>query len=430
MLHDKLEEQLHSRAEQDRLIKPAHPKQIAHMADFGSNDSLSFSSSGVLRTAFLQELGRHPQFTLGSRSTRVFEGTTQYLADLEAYLARFHGAESALFFNSGFDANVALWSTVPQPGDVVLYDQYVHASIHEGMRRGRADTRMFPHNDCAGLRQCLRDLRETHPGIADGSQSVFIALETVYSMDADSPPIHRMLQLAQEILPRGNTVFSIDEAHSNGLLGPNGSGYASALGVQNEFPLRLHTCGKALGSSGGVILASPIIRSYIINYAKNVIFSTGPTFPVLAAVKAGYDLLASEEGEHRRARLQHNIAYFHDQLAKNPYWSTVQQHGILRIPTEATWATESFHAPIIPFDTREGEANLLAERLHQAHYWVNAVHYPIVPKSQERVRLVLHADNTEAQMDDIVRVILEWAMEQIRETRRAENGWSRVACSI
>ncbi|PWY67642.1 PLP-dependent transferase [Aspergillus sclerotioniger CBS 115572] len=431
ILTQKLREQLHSREEQDRLITPAHPKTISHMADFGSNDTLSFSSSGVLRTAFLKELERHPNFTLGSRSTRIFEGTTQYLTDLEEYLAHFHGAESALFFNSGFDANVALWSTVPQPGDVVLYDQYVHASIHEGMRRGRAETQMFPHNDCAGLQQCLLNLREKHPGIAEGNQTVFIALESVYSMDADSPPIHRMIQLVKEILPRGNAVLSIDEAHSNGLLGPNGSGYACSLGLEKEFALRLHTCGKGLGATGGVILANKIIRSYIINYAKNVIFSTGPAFPVLAAVKAGYDLLASEEGETRRTRLQQNISYFHNKLTSHPHWSAIKQNGILTIPTEGTWATESFHAPIIPFNTRDGDANSLADRLHQAHYWVNPVHYPLVPKGQERVRLVLHADNTESQIDDILGVIMQWSMEQVRDsTRFDDTGWMQVACSI
>ena len=257
MLLHRLEEQLHRREQQDRLITPASPQRTAHMADFGSNDTLSFSSSGVLRTAFLHELRRHPHFTLGSRSTRIFEGTTQYLTDLEEHLARVHGAESALFFNAGFDANVALWSTVPQPGDVVLYDQYVHASIHEGMRRGRAETRMFPHNDEAGLQQCLLNLRETHPGVADGQQTVFIALESVYSMDADSPPLHRIVQLAHEILPRGNAVLSIDEAHSNGLLGPNGSGYVCNLGLEKEFPIRLHTCGKGLGATGGKWPPSP-----------------------------------------------------------------------------------------------------------------------------------------------------------------------------
>ncbi|PYI02048.1 PLP-dependent transferase [Aspergillus sclerotiicarbonarius CBS 121057] len=430
MLIQKLEEQLHSREEEGRLIEPAPPQKTAHMTDFGSNDSLSFSSSGVLRTAFLKELGRHPNFTLGSRSTRIFEGTSQYLADLEDHLARFHGAESALFFNSGFDANVALWSTVPQPGDVVLYDQYVHASIHEGMRRGRAETRMFPHNDCAGLRQCLLDLRQKRPGVAEGSQSVFIALESVYSMDADSPPIQRMIQLVKEILPRGNGVLTMDEAHSNGLLGPDGSGYVSALGLQKEFPIRLHTCGKALGSTGGVILASTTIRSYIINYAKNIIFSTGPSFPVLAAVKAGYDLLASQEGETRRAQLQYNIAYFQEKLTTHPCWSMVKQHGVLSIPTEVTWASESFHAPIIPLNTRQGHAKSLARRLHQANYWVNPVHQPLVPKGKERVRLVLHADNTEAEIDEVLGLIMEWSMEQVGRTRISEDGWPQVACSI
>jgi 8-amino-7-oxononanoate synthase len=225
------------------------------MVDFGSNDTLSLASSGALRQAFLDELAKHPDFEIGSRSTRIFEGTTRYLLDLEEHMAQFHRAESALFFPSGYEANVAIWSTIPQPGDIVVYDEYIHASIHDGMRQGRAMTRVFNHNSCESLRDCLLNICQTNSAVANGEQKVFIALESIYSMDADVAPLHDMLKLTKEILPHGNAIFSIDEAHSNGVIGENGSGYICHHGLEKEFPIRLHTCGKGLGSTGGKPIA-------------------------------------------------------------------------------------------------------------------------------------------------------------------------------
>lgn len=136
ILSQKLQSALDERDRDNRLISPPDPSTIAQMVDFGSNDTLSLAKSGALTRYFEDQLRKNPDFIVGSTSTRIFEGTTQFLKDLEVYMAQIHNAESALFFNSGYDANVALWSTIPLNGDFVLYDQYVHASIHEGMRRG------------------------------------------------------------------------------------------------------------------------------------------------------------------------------------------------------------------------------------------------------------------------------------------------------
>ncbi|KAJ5297575.1 hypothetical protein N7508_007824 [Penicillium antarcticum] len=382
------------------------------MVDFGSNDTLSLASSGVLRTAFLDELANHPHFEVGSKSTRIFEGSTQYLLDLEDHMAQFHRAESALFFPSGYEANMAIWSTIPQPGDVVVYDEYIHASIHDGMRNGRAMTRMFAHNSCKSLRECLLDIRQEFPTVANGEQTVFIALESFYSMDADMAPVHEMVKLAKEILPQGDVAFSIDEAHSNGLIGENGSGFICHYGLEDEFAIRLHTCGKGLGSTGAAVLANPSIRSYLINYARGLIFSTAPAFPSLAAVKAGYTVLASKEGENRRIRLHNNIRHFYETLTGHSEWAKCVFGGIISLHTEKTWDAESFNAPIIPLVTELGQAVSLAKKLQKSGYQVNPVFYPLVPRDKERVRLVIHADNTVAQIEGAVNVIMEWSSER------------------
>lgn len=253
VLTEKLQSILDQRRQNGRLLEPASPAVMREMTDFGSNDTLSLSTSGVLTEVFLAELNNHPGFKVGSTSSRVLEGTTQYLTELEDYVAKFHGAETALFANSGFDANVAIWSTIPQPGDVVVYDEYVHASIHDGMRRGRAETRPFLHNDCVSLRRCLLDVKLHHPDIEQGKRMVFISLESFYSMEGDAPPVLEMIQLAKEVLPLGNALFVIDEAHSNGLVGPRGSGFVCHYGLEKEFAIRLHTCGKGMGSTGGTL---------------------------------------------------------------------------------------------------------------------------------------------------------------------------------
>jgi 8-amino-7-oxononanoate synthase len=181
------------------------------------------------------------------------------------------------------------------------------------MRNGRAKTVEFAHNDCTSFRQCLEGLRHQNPGIARGSNLVFIALESFYSMDGDEAPIHVLLDIAKNTLPRGNYIFSVDEAHSNGLLGPNGSGFVCHLGLEKEIGLRVHTFGKALGSNGGavptssrsdfglitlaVVLTEPTIKLTHVNYAWNIIFSTAPGFVTLAVAKAAYGILFSEDGK-------------------------------------------------------------------------------------------------------------------------------------
>ncbi|OQD70445.1 hypothetical protein PENDEC_c023G01147 [Penicillium decumbens] len=286
---------LNSRKEDGRLMTPYVMSTHSEGADFASNDTLSLSSSRALTKAFLEELDRNPGFEIGSGSSRSLSGTTEYLSNLEDTLRDFHGAEEGIIFNSGFDANVALWSTIPQIGDVVLYDEYVHASIHDGMRRGRAHTQPFRHNDCGDLRKRLTELK-TDEGVAEGQKVVFIAVESFYSMDGDVVPLEEMVKVAKEMLPKVNTVLVVDEAHSNGIVGPNGSGMVSHFGLEGQIGLRVHTCGKALGSTGAVLLCNKAVKSYLINYARNAIFSTAPTFVTLAGIRAGYNLLASENG--------------------------------------------------------------------------------------------------------------------------------------
>jgi 8-amino-7-oxononanoate synthase len=257
--YQKLQATLNNRQRTGRLIEPPSPTAKANMIDFSSNDTLSLSSSGTLTKGFLRQLEIHPNFVVGSRSSRSLDGTQDYLTDIEAYLAEFHGAETSLFFNSGFDANVAIWSCLPQPGDFIVHDEYVHASIHDGMRKSRAKTASFRHNDCGDLGCRLTAIREENETIACGENHVFVALESFYSMDGDLVPIEDIIGTVRDALPLGNHMLGIDEAHSNGLVGLNGSGVVCYYGMEHRFPIRLHTCGKGLGSTGGMYLPTIVV---------------------------------------------------------------------------------------------------------------------------------------------------------------------------
>lgn len=224
----------------------------ANAIDFSSNDFMSLSSSSALRSLFLNELASQPEFPLGSGGSRLLDGNSSYAEALERDIAAFHGAEDGLLCNSGFDANAGLFSVLPQPGDIVVYDSYIHASVHDGMRAGRAGANFaFVHNSVADLRDVLERCIKTDENFKLGRRNIFIAVEAIYSMDGDVAPLREIVEVVEELLPRGNGHIVVDEAHSNGVLGPQGRGLVSALGLEDKITIRLHTFGKALACNGG-----------------------------------------------------------------------------------------------------------------------------------------------------------------------------------
>lgn len=244
-----LEAELDVRRSQHRCYMP-HTQ--GSLIDFSSTDVLALSSSGTLREAFLDELRRNPNFQLSSHGSRLTNGNTEYLDSREREIAEFHGAESALIVANGFTGNVAIFSVIPQPGDAIVYDELVHASVHNGMEDSLVRCRKsFRHNDVDSFLETLIAVRDSEPQIRNGTRSVLIAVESVYSMDGDVCPLQDLIEAARATFPEGNAQFVIDEAHSTGIIGPNGAGLVCALGLENEVAIRLHTFGKALGASGG-----------------------------------------------------------------------------------------------------------------------------------------------------------------------------------
>jgi len=262
--------------------------------DFASNDYLGLASSSRLAAAVNDAVARG--VPVGSGGSRLLRGNHQEHESLEAEAAAFFGAETALFFSSGYTANAALLSTLPQRGDLVVHDALIHASAHEGMRLGRADVASAAHNDPDAFEDSIRAWRK-----GGGVGRVWIAVESLYSMDGDRAPLAELVDLAAS----HDAFLLIDEAHATGVFGPSGRGLADGLdGVENVVTLR--TCGKALGCEGALLCGSRTFRDFLVNRGRGFIFSTAPSPLMASAVREALRIVADEPD--RRDRLAALVA--------------------------------------------------------------------------------------------------------------------------
>jgi 8-amino-7-oxononanoate synthase len=248
-LEQTLQSLLERRRSNSTLRKLTLP--TANQVDFSSNDFLSLSRSPQLKSLYLQEL-QETNIALGSGGSRLLDGNSTYAEELENDIAQFHGAEAGLLFNSGFDANAGFFACVPQPNDIIVHDELVHASVHDGMRLSRACGVMaFKHNSVENLRRVLRQIVDGKGAVGRRKGSVIVAVESIYSMDGDVAPLKEIVDAVDEILGRESGHVVVDEAHSTGVLGSRGRGLVSELGLEDRIFARLHTFGKALACNGG-----------------------------------------------------------------------------------------------------------------------------------------------------------------------------------
>ncbi|PNS21341.1 5-aminolevulinic acid synthase [Sphaceloma murrayae] len=386
--------------------------------DFSSNDFLSLSHSPLLKARFLTEL-QSASLPLGSGGSRLLDGNTSYAISLEQSIAEFHNAPTCLLANSGFDANTAIFCTLPQPTDIILYDSLIHASVHDGMRSSRVPSTQrfsFSHNSLISFHSTLSTIIATFPGILSGHSSIFIALEAIYSMDGDVAPLPSIIRTIDTLIPRHilpNIHLVLDEAHSTGVLGPQGRGLVSSLGLEHRVSIRLHTFGKSLSANGAAILCSENVKRYLLNYARPLIYTTFLSSPSLALVKAAYSLMQDRSTEplvadlQRNMRvLQHGLAQLHHRLA------TQRATDLLRV---------TMHEPQSPiFSVQTCDPRGLAKWCQERGYVVRPIVPPTVPKGSERVRVCLHAGNGTGEIRALVSCVGAWCAEQV--ARRKERG--------
>ncbi|WP_445192610.1 8-amino-7-oxononanoate synthase [Sphingomonas sp. Tas61C01] len=322
--------------------------------DFSSNDYLGLAGSNRLRDAVLAAIARG--VPIGSGGSRLLRGNCEEHALLEEEAARFFGAESALFMGAGYGANALLFSTLPQRGDLVLHDALIHASAHEGIRLGRAESQAFAHNDVDAAADAIAAWRRQ-----GGTGTPWLAVETLYSMDGDQAPLADLKALAD----REGAMMLIDEAHATGVFGPDGRGLAADLdGRANVVVLR--TCGKALGCEGALILAPRTVCDFIVNRGRGFIFSTAPSPLIAAAVR---DALRSLREEPERRDRLHALL--------DTAGHTLRGIGL---PVSG-----SPIQPVVIGDERRTMA--IAAALQAAGFDVRGVRPPTVPPGTSRLRL-------------------------------------------
>jgi 8-amino-7-oxononanoate synthase len=326
-------------------------------ADFSSNDYLALAGSARMAAAIASALQRG--VPAGAGGSRLLRGNHPEHEALEAEAATFFGAERVLYFGSGYAANTALFSTLPQRGDLIVYDALVHTSAHEGIQASKAQAVGAAHNDVEAFEQAIEHWRA-----GGGTGHPWIAVESLYSMDGDRAPLAELAALAE----KHDGFLVIDEAHATGVFGPDGRGFAADL-ENRENVIVLHTCGKALGVSGALLGASAVLSDYLVNRARGFIYSTAPSPLMAAAVRESLRMLVDEP--QRRADFDALYSFANDELAAR---LGVQGSG-------------SQILPVLIGDN--GRAVRIAARMRAEGFDIRAIRPPTVPEGTARLRIAI-----------------------------------------
>jgi 8-amino-7-oxononanoate synthase len=374
------------------VILDAHARDLAGLAardrlralrprigvDFASNDYLGLAESPALREAVAEALARG--VPVGAGGSRLLRGNHPEHEALEAEAAAFFGSEATLFLSSGFAANLVAFSALPQRGDLVLHDALIHASAHDGMRLGRAETWNFAHNDVGAADDAILGWRAR-----GGTGRVWIAVESLYGMDGDRAPLADLAALAD----RHDAFLLVDEAHATGVFGDRGEGLGGALHGRDNV-VTLHTCGKALGCEGALLCLPATLRDFLVNRGRAFVFSTAPSPLMAAAARASLRLAADPA---RRAALGRLVAHAGTVLAR---------HGVV--------ATGS---PIMPLIVGDDAATMrLADAVQAAGYDVRGIRPPTVPPGTARLRLSITLGVGAADIDGLAAALAAARLER------------------
>ena len=373
MFPKKLKEKLELRKANNALRTLGVP--VNHLIDFSSNDYLGFSKSQSIFNSTAQYLKSQNILENGATGSRLLSGNHSLYKTLEAQLKTFYNSQSALVFNSGYDANIGFFSSVPQRGDIVLYDAYIHASIRDGIAMSHAKAYKFEHNSVSGLEALLERFKS-----ASGNPAVYVITESVFSMDGDTPDLIRMANLCK----LHQAYFVVDEAHAVGVFGNKGVGLVSFLNLESLVFARIATFGKALGCHGAVILGSKQLINYLINFSRSFIYTTALAPHSLATIYAAHCALKTlnvSSGLHK------NIAYFNKEVER------------LNLQTTFIKSNSAIHCCVISGNQKVKKT---ANYIQELGYNVKAILSPTVPENQERLRFCLHTYNT---FQDITNVL-------------------------
>ena len=336
--------------------------------DFCSNDYLGFARSAALRDAIrVAEADHH---SVGSTGSRLLTGHSALADRLEAQIAAFHASDTALLFNSGYDANVGLFAALGRMAATIVYDGLIHASVHDGMRLSKAQCIPFQHNDPKHLEQVLASL----------SGQTIVAVESIYSMDGDACDLLAMV----EVCERYDAALIVDEAHAVGIFGEQGRGLVHWHGLQHRVFARLVTFGKSLGCHGAAVLGSDVLKQYLINHARPLIYSTFTSPHALISIKCAYDMLS--EQDFSKLKICTLIALLRAESS--------QLEGVHLTPS-----TSTIQGLIVPGAAR---CRAVAQQVWEDGFDVRPIVAPTVARGSERIRICLHEFNTEEEILSLV----------------------------
>lgn len=403
MLPGKLQKKLKDRAEQDSIRTiPV----INNLIDFSSNDYLGAVNhpaiARVLQTAIRRILKEVSQGTSGATGSRLLTGNHPLYDEVEEVVSRFHESESALIFNNGYMANLGFFQAVPQRGDVILYDEYIHASIRDGIKMSDAKGYKFTHNSLDTLSQLLmKYANSAHPPreIPEGqsghtthenpTREIYVVTEAVFSMDGDSPDLVAIAQLCK----RYGVRFVVDEAHALGVLGTQGQGLLQVYGITEQVFARIVTFGKAAGAHGAAVLGSSDLREYLINFARPFIYTTALPPHTLASILAFYTMIDAMKVSHiveNLRRLKKNI---------NVFKSLIPKAGL---DAYFVHSVSAIQCAVIPGVER---VKALSRKLKENGYDVKPILAPTVAEGAERLRFCIHSYNTKEQIKEVLHIV-------------------------
>ncbi|MET3028399.1 pyridoxal phosphate-dependent aminotransferase family protein [Flavobacterium sp. UW10123] len=349
-----------------------------NLVDFSSNDYLGFSKSETIYKHTHAYLLENEIFQSGATGSRLTTGNHSIYQITETFIAQFHEAESALIFNSGYNANLGFFSAVPQENDLVLYDELCHASIKDGIGMSSAKSYHFIHNDFEDLEKYILKFPDT---------TIYIVTETVFSMDGDSPNLEELVQLSEKY----NCYLVVDEAHALGVFGEKGEGLAQYLKLHNKIFARIVTFGKALGCQGAAILGNIELKDYLVNFARSFIYTTALSPHVITTIFTAYQQLEIEK--ESLEKLRKNIVFFN------------QQKNLLGLKPMFVHSKSSIHSAIVPGNDNVGK---LAEELQDKGFDVQAILSPIVPENQERIRFCIHSYNSQEEINEVLELVRDF----------------------
>ena len=357
----------------DGRLRSLRPRQGI---DFVSNDYLGLAESARMRKAVVAAI--EAGTPIGAGGSRLLRGNCAEHEQLEADAADFFGTESALYFGAGYSANFAALSTLPQRGDLIVMDELSHASMREGVKASRAESIETAHNNSDAVSDAIRAWRAK-----GGKGRPWITVESIYSMDGDTAPLADLMAIAD----RHDGFLYIDEAHATGVFGPDGRGLSAAYEGRANV-VAVHTCGKALGASGALVLTTKLLRDFLVNRSRPFIFATAPS--PLMAVAVGEALKILRDEPERRQQLHDLITFAGDKIRAQGWTPSGSQ--------------------IIPYIVGHNERTMtLAAALQKRGFDIRGIRPPTVPAGTARLRISLTLNVTREDVESMLAALQEEA---------------------